>query len=42
MKTKRIIICKSKELIRGLAILELRETKMNDTKRIKKLLTKIK
>lgn len=42
MKRKTIVICKANELIKELAILELRETKMNDTKKIKELLTKIK
>lgn len=42
MRRKTIIICKASDLIRELAIRELQNTKMNDTKRIKKLLAKIK
>lgn len=42
MKSVKIIKCKAKDLMRELAIIQLRETRLDDIERINKLLRIIK
>lgn len=42
MKSVKVIKCKAKDLMRELAILQLKDTRLDDIKRIEKLLKTIK
>lgn len=42
MKSVKVIKCKAKDLMRELAIIQLRETRLDDIKRISELLKTIK
>ena len=42
MKNVKVLVCKAKDLMRELAMIQLRETRLDDIERIEKLLKTIK